>query len=567
MFSKGPGPVKSSADFLNRIKSSKLSVMNRKSLILLSVIVLLTAVLIRGAVVFRNPMPAGDGMASHVLLADNLNRGLGFTTFVKWTLYDESREFLRPEANRQPAMAFLLAAVFTILGTGYFQAQLAALAAGLAAMVFPALWARKLFGRETALIVLAYLAVDPPFVWFAAHPDSLLLYVALFYGILILSSSDEISWKRAALLGALTGVLYLVRTQGALMVPSLGLWILLRGGSKKWLKAFVFGFVALVVVSPWLVRNMNEFGSPAYSQNGQFLLNENHWSAWSVRETAPSPSDMWKNQGPLAVAQYAAAGVLRVFEPFTTGSTHRGEIFGQPTLAVFIVFGIYALFCRETRKRMLLPALVLAPVFAALILHQHSGRYLSVAVPAAVALGGAGMVRMASEPGRKKILLWVFLLITLTLAAPLFNVLRQNSSAKASEAMEASAWLEDNASDSQWVCTYPNVELFHYIYRKPTLAWPNDYEMLLWPYLEEHDVQYMVVDRDLSTLRPWLSRCWRRSPDGASWDLIDPPPFLGEVFRTASGNTIIYEFTGPVPEGYMAVDSLPPDNYRAIGPH
>jgi len=538
--------------------------MNRKTFFLISVMILLTACLVRGAVIFRNPAPAGDGIASHILLADNLRRGLGFTTFVKWTLYDDSTEFLRPEANRQPALAFVLLPVFSVMGTGVIQAQLTALLIGMAAMIVAALWARKLFGREIALIVLAYLAFDPPFVWFASQADSLLLYTALFYGILIVASSSEISLKRTVLLGVMSGFLYLTRTQGVLMVPALCLWILIRERKQKWLKAVLCGLAALIVASPWLIRNMREFGSPAYSQNGQFLLNENHWSAWRVRDSAPSASDMWNNQGPIAVAEYVFSGSLRVLEPFTTGSTHRGEVFGQPTLAVFVVFGIYALFCRDTRKRMLLPGLALAFVVAALVLHEHSGRYLTVAVPAAVALGGAGMVRMASESGRKKIIPWVLAIVALTMARPFFLVLREDSRARAAEAIEAARWLQENASDSAWVCTYPNVELYQFIYRKPTLTWPNDYEMLQWPYLENHNVQYMVVDRDLPVLRPWLSRCWRRSPDGSQWDVVNPPPFLAEVWRTPSGNTIVYEFSGHVPEGYMAVDSLPPDNYRAL---
>lgn len=534
---------------------------------LLAAVILLAAGLVRGLVVLRNPAPAGDGIASHILLADNVKRGLGFSTFVKWTLYDQSMEPLRPEANRQPALAFVLLPVFIAFGTGFLQGQLTSLFIGLAAMAVAALWARRLFGEWSALAVLAYLAVDPPFIWFSAQPDSLLLYVALFYGVLTLAVSRSISRGRAVLLGVLTGLMYLTRTQGVLMVPALALWILAGERRGRWLKVFLYGAAALMVVSPWLLRNYREFGSPSYSQNGQFLLNENHWSAWSVRDSAPSPSDMWNNQGPGAVLEYVAAGCLRVLEPLTTGSTHRGEVFGQPTLAVFAVFGVLALFRRENRKKMLLPLLALAPVFAALILHQHSGRYLSVAVPAVVALGAAGIFETARENGRGKLPSWILLLVALTMARPFFNVLRQDSRARDAEAREAALWIAENASDSAWVCTYPNVELYHFIYRKPTLAWPNDYEMLLWPYLESHGVEYMVVDIDLPRLRPWLSRRWRRSPEGGEWDVVNPPPFITEVWRSGSGNTIIYEFTGQVPPGYMEVDSLPPDNSRAIGPH
>ncbi|HRW78274.1 MAG TPA: glycosyltransferase family 39 protein, partial [Candidatus Sabulitectum sp.] len=526
-----------------------------------AVLIMLFALGVRSIAMLRNPIPAGDGISSNMLLADNLNRGLGYTTFVKWTLYDKSEEFLRPEANRQPATATLLAGWFRLLGTGYFQAQLLAMAMGALAMLAAASWTARTFGRGAALAVLAYLAADPPFVWFSVHMDSLMAYVTLFYLILILADCERLSMQRTILLGVLTGLLYLVRTQGVLMVPALVVWIIFKE-RRRWLwKALAFGLAALVVVSPWLIRNISEFGNPSHSQNGQFILNENHWSAWSIRDSAPSPSDMWRNQGPAAVARYVAAGVLRVFEPFTTGSTHRGEIFGQPTLAVFAAFAVFALVCPQTRRKMLLPGLALVPVFLALVLHQHSGRYLSVAVPAVVAAGSAGIGRLASTAG-KKIIPWLALLIALTLARPLLQVLEEDSRERAAETMEVALWVKENASDSAWVCTFPNVELFTWVYRKPTLAWPNDYEMLLWPYLHQHGVEYMVVDPDLPVLRPWLSRCWRRSPDGREWDLINPPPFLEEVWRSQSGKTLVYRFSGEVPRGYMAVDSLPPDNYR-----
>ena len=541
--------------------------MSKKTFLAAAVLILFAGTLFRGWVIRRNPIPAGDGMASHILLADNLRRGLGFTTFVKWTLYDPSRDFLRPEANRQPAMAFTLIPVFALFGTGIIQAQLVALLHGLMAIFFCVFWAKRMFGREAALVVLAYLAVDPPFIWFATQPDSLMLYLSLFYLILTVAECNEVSWKRTILLGVMSGFLYLTRTQGLLMVPSMGLWILIKGGKKKWLKAIVCGVSALVIVSPWLIRNFNEFGDPTHSQNGQFLLNENHWSAWSVRETAPSPSDMWNHQGPVAVAGYLAAGVLRVIEPFTLGSTHRGEIFGQPTLVIFLVPAMIALLISRHRKKMLLPLIAIGPVLLALVLHQHAGRYLTVATPAVVALGAVGFKETIQRPRGRLLLYWIILLVAFILAAPFIKVMQTDSRPRAYEAREAANWIGENASDSAWVCSYPNVELFHWLYRKPTLAWPNDFEMLVWPYLEDHGVQYMVVDSDLPRLRPWLSRCWRRSPDGRAWEEINPPPFITEVWRTESGNTIIYEFTDSVPDGYMTVDSIPPDNYRAIGPH
>ncbi|MCK7506555.1 MAG: hypothetical protein MZV70_22515 [Desulfobacterales bacterium] len=75
----------------------------------------------------------------------------------------------------------------------------------------------------------------------------------------------------------------------------------------------------------------------------------------------------------------------------------------------------------------------------------------------------------------------------------------------------------------------------------------------------------MVVDSDLPGLRPWPSGRWRRLPTEAA-GLCSTLRFPPGAWRSGSGRTIIYRFTGPVPDGFMAVDSLPPDNFRALGP-
>jgi len=540
--------------------------MSRRTFVLVCALLVFVGLIARAWTAARNPIPDGDGIAAYILLGDNLDRGFGFRTFVKWNLYEDSTEPLRPEGNRQPLLPLLLAATFLVAGTGMTQAQVLAMLVGLAAMAVCTAWALRTFGRWPALAVLACTAVDPPFVWYSVQPHSHLLYLTLFYLVLLTAPPrGTTGWPRAVLLGALSGGAWLARTQGLLLVPATVLWILLRGGDRKLAKAAAALAAALLVMSPWLIRNTRTFGSPTYSQNVQFLLGENHWAVSSIRDEAPSPADMLEHQGPAAVVRYLAAGALRVLEPFTTGG-RQGEPYAQPTLAPFVVLGILALAAADTRRRMLLPLLAVAPVLAALVLHEHPGRYMMVAVPATVALGARGIELLAADGGRRRLVPWIVLACSLTLLRPVLVLLRTDSRERAAEAMETALWIRDNAPDSAWVCTYPNVDLFDWVYRRPTLTWPNDYEMLLWPYLEEHGVRYMVVDRDLPGMRPWLSRCWRRSPDDSGWSVVDPPPFLAEVWRSSSGNTIVYEFAGSVPEGYMAVDPLPPPHLRALVP-
>lgn len=526
--------------------------------------ILLCALGLRLATALRHPAPEGDGIAANILLADNLNRGLGFTTYLKWTLYDPSMEHLRPEANRQPVLPVLLSAVFRITGPGMRPAQALSLALGLLFLLSVHSWASSSLGRRTAMITTAFLALSPPFIWFSTQPDCLMLYSVLVFTAMRVAGNGDADWKRAALLGVISGAAYLTRTQGLVLAFSMGVWVLAKGGRARFRKACLFSAVFVLCALPWFARNMRAFGSPMHSQNSQFVLNENHWSAWSVRSTPPGPTDMLTNQGPLACVSFIVRGAARVIEPFGPGASHRGEPFAQPTLAVFLLFAVLGLGDVETRKRMLLPAIVALPLMAALTVHQHSGRYLAPVYAIVTAMGVAGAVR---HEDRIRGLLTGFILVNaLILVRPLGEILVHENAQREAEAVEGARWIRDNVPEGTWVVTYPNVELYHWVYRRPTVTWPNDYEMLLWPYLEGHGVRYLVVDTDLPELRPWLSGRWRRSPDGGSWEVLDPPPFLTQVWESSSGNTIIYEFTGSVPTGFMAVDSLPPDNCRALGP-
>jgi 4-amino-4-deoxy-L-arabinose transferase-like glycosyltransferase len=544
-------------------KMSADSILRREPVILLAI--LLLAIILRLPVLVRNPIPSGDGVASNLEVAVNLREGYGFSTMRKWTLYSESMDNLRPEGNRQPVMTLLIYALFFITGPGFTITQILSLLTGLLCLFMCWLWARKNFGVLPALFALLVLSVTPLFLWYSTQPDSLMLFTALFFTVLLIADREVLSFRRVILLGIFTGFAYLTRTQGMLLAFSIGFWVLFRGRGKRILKILLFVTAFILTCLPWFARNLTVFGSPTYTQGGQFLLNENHWAAWEVRDTPPQPTDMLRHQGVGAVAAYLAKGTLRVLEPLTTGSLHRGESFGQPSMVGFAILALLALRSVDLRKKMMLPLIAALPPIAALVLHEHSGRYLAFFVVIVTGLGSAGLLSLSRMTG-KKIASAAGVLLLLPFVYPLGLVLSENSVERASEAQEISQWLSENVRADEWVITYPNAELFIWEYRRPTLTMPNDYEMLLWPCLAEHGVRYIVIDSYLPVLRPHLSNRWRRTPGGSDWQLIDPPDFLREVYRSESGRSIVYEMIGHVPDGFMHTDNLPRDNMRALPP-
>jgi hypothetical protein len=543
--------------------------MERRRELALLLLILAFAGLLRLGVALRSPaIPAGDGIASQLELAENLRRGQGFSTMRKWTLYDPSMAPLRPEANRQPAMSVVLAGVFAVVGPSFPTAQAVSLLLGLGCLAVFWLWTRSALGGKAALLAVAAMSVNPLHIYYSTQPDSLLPFTMVLFLALIAARRTP-SPRRALVLGALCGLSWLFRTQGSLLAVAMLAWVLLAG-ERRLARGLLFCAAALLVMSPWMLRNLSAFGDPLYSQGGQFLLNENHWAAWEVRSSAPSMTDLLVHRGPLAVASYLGAGVLRVLEPFTWGSLHRGEPFGQPALLVFVLAALWALRDGRVRREAAPAALVAIPTLGLMVLHEHSGRYLAFVTMAVVALGSRGLLSMRDRlPGRRWGFAAALALAFLPMAGPSLTLLLRGtdrSEADAAGTRAAARWIAENAAPDQWVVAYPNVELMVWRYRRPTLTWPNDYEMLVWPCLERHGVRYAVVDADLPRLRPRLADRWMRDPAGGGWLLEDPPPFLTEVWRSESGRTLIYEMTGPVPEGFEAVDSLPRDNLRALPP-
>ncbi|MCK7506557.1 MAG: hypothetical protein MZV70_22525 [Desulfobacterales bacterium] len=78
--------------------------------------------------------------------------------------------------------------------------------------------------------------------------------------------------------------------------------------------------------------------TPPTARTAEFVLNENHWSAWSVRDP-PSRSGRHARgtRGFRLVLSFVAQGAgrgPRALRPWVR--VQRGEPFSQPTMAVFL---------------------------------------------------------------------------------------------------------------------------------------------------------------------------------------------------------------------------------------
>lgn len=130
---------------------------------------------------------------------------------------------------------------------------------------------KRLFSEPAGLLGASVLAILPGQIIWTSAVMSEPLFGCL--GLLAL----EVAWSRRAWravpLGLLLGLLLLVRSQAILLLPAC-LWGLYEPASgRTFLSRAVLtriatcGFIALLTLTPWLVRNQRVFGHPVLSTN------------------------------------------------------------------------------------------------------------------------------------------------------------------------------------------------------------------------------------------------------------------------------------------------------------
>jgi hypothetical protein len=172
-----------------------------------------------------------------------------------------------------PGYPLLLALVHPLTGdhltSGKWLSLIAAALGGL--MAFHLF--RPLFGYRSAILALAIIFLSGEFTKFSVQATTDVLFASLCIAtMLVLMGGRPGSYGRAALVGILSGLAYLVRYNGvAMLVPGIvgvAAWCGAErrlGHRLKMGAAYLASFLG--VISPWLWLNYATYGSPFYSTN------------------------------------------------------------------------------------------------------------------------------------------------------------------------------------------------------------------------------------------------------------------------------------------------------------
>ncbi len=180
----------------------------------------------------------------------------------------------RPDALRPPAWALVLS-LWAFLGQhAWFRQQLLACAIGTVTVMTVGLAARRLAGDRAGLIAAA-VAGGYAGLWVyerAILSETLLLPAVALMIILTYWFRERPSTQRAVALGAMCGVLAMIRSEQILTLPFLVFPVVIAAKAVParqkagWLMLAVVATV--IVVAPWTIFNLGRFQRPVLLSNG-----------------------------------------------------------------------------------------------------------------------------------------------------------------------------------------------------------------------------------------------------------------------------------------------------------
>ena len=180
-----------------------------------------------------------------------------------------------PTAQHPPLYTYALAAL-SVIGMDTPQAhRLLGVVTGTVVVVLAGLLGRRVAGERAGVAVAGLAALSPTLIRADTNLLSETVYGPLVVGALLLAYRllDEPSRRTAAALGALIGLAALARQEALLLLPLLVLPLAWRARTDRVAIGAVACGVAILVITPWLVRNWTTFDTtPRLSSNGDAVI-------------------------------------------------------------------------------------------------------------------------------------------------------------------------------------------------------------------------------------------------------------------------------------------------------
>jgi len=213
-----------------------------------------------------------------------------------------------PTALMPPLYPCFLALIFKLFGVYSAKAAIAALMVNcfVSALICVPLYfiARMLFGRNVGYLSSGAFAIHPASVWYAVNAiwdTTIFTFLGMILICWLLLLPQRLNHKNAALFGAFTGFVILVKSVIIAFYPFMMIWLFLKS-PFAWKKKIAYistvCILSFVILLPWCLRNYAVFGKFSLRSNlGLELKLENCSETWNAL-AAGADSNVYVRQHP-----------------------------------------------------------------------------------------------------------------------------------------------------------------------------------------------------------------------------------------------------------------------------
>jgi hypothetical protein len=376
--------------------------------------------------------------------------------------------------------------------------------------------------RGAALLGAAIYLLNPSVIFHSVNGLetglNLFLFAFYFWFYLSMLHDDKITTRRLILLGFLSGLLMLARTDNTIVVAMVYLHLLFfRKAIRKPGSIAASAAAGTLLVAPWLLWNLHTFGTIAQSSGGAYsIITRGNLRASGVTQlqiflTSLSntiklfvwtiPTDVFAWGGLMGIAAGLTVG-LTLLDDFRAHKIWKALRLACVPLAAFVALALAHSLVRGTLKSWyFIPAATVASLIIGILCGPYSFRTLArrgrtaVAVALLIAVIFGGYLLNGWTGWQKGMYPW------------------QSEQALAAE------WSKEHVAQTQWIGSF-NSGIIGYLSERHVVnldglvnnsVIPYLKERRLWDYICERNISYLI-DSDYSIMKDY------RDFYGAGWE-------------------------------------------------
>lgn len=482
-------------------------------------------------IAWRVPWIGHADYADNAVVAANLVRGRGFSVDYIAQFYRAYPTVTHPADTWPPLQPLLTVPFFALLGVSTAAAKMPNVVVMVALLSLTYWIGARWWSPRVGLLAALLLALHTYLFNGVLYPVNDLVFSLLALALLVLLAlsttprdaggqalvAQPARWQRAywPMVGVLVGLLYLAKPSGLLLAGGAGVWLLWSAWRQGRFRQVMGGgtvavLVALLVVAPWLVRNVLTFGVPFYSTEQfdawilKYQLDEAIYRVYMGRLPLPHPR-LLAGYGFDWIAQVNAAQVRKFVADLGGGRLAPVALLPLGALGVILL--------NEVQRRLWTPLVAaILPYAAFVVLYWHYERRYTLFLLPWLMLAGAAAIwwlhdSIASARGAR-IAAATALVLSSFIIVPQVGVMWND--AQAAQATPSSVtiarWVAANTPPDAVVMTRNPWELSFHSGRR-TVMIPYDNLEAILEIAARYNVTYLQLDHldDRSTRRPALA--------------------------------------------------------------